>query len=112
MIFRDKSEPRHPKALFLAKLLTEPQISLAKNSSHAQYSLLMTTCKFRTSFFGLLQHPEMPFLFIKDILVCLRLPMESLKGYCFDGDSNMSVRFKRVQARLKETQREVRLVAD
>ncbi|KAM4593578.1 zinc finger MYM-type protein 1-like [Odontesthes bonariensis] len=46
---------------------------------------------------------EMLFLCIKDVLVRLNLPLEKLKGYCFDGASNMSGRFKGVQARLKET---------
>ena len=32
----------------------------------------------------------------------LNLPLEKLKGYRFDGASNMSGRFKGVQARLKE----------
>ncbi|KAL7406535.1 hypothetical protein ABVT39_021783 [Epinephelus coioides] len=45
----------------------------------------------------------MLFLCIKDVLVRLNLPMEKLKGYCFDGVSNMSGRFMGVHARLKET---------
>ncbi|KAJ8353148.1 hypothetical protein SKAU_G00207150 [Synaphobranchus kaupii] len=70
------------------------------------------------------------FLCVKDILIPLNLSMERLQGYCFDGVSNMSGRFKGVQARLKEVcpdsvyvhctnhsldqevAREVRLVAD
>ncbi|CAM4510486.1 unnamed protein product [Leuciscus chuanchicus] len=38
----------------------------------------------------------------KDVLVRLHLPLERLKGYCFDGASNMSGRFNGVQAKLKE----------
>uniref|UniRef100_A0AAV2M1N1 DUF4371 domain-containing protein n=1 Tax=Knipowitschia caucasica TaxID=637954 RepID=A0AAV2M1N1_KNICA len=37
---------------------------------------------------------EMLFLCIKDVLVRLNLPLEKLKGYCFDGASNMSGRFR------------------
>lgn len=46
---------------------------------------------------------EMLFLCLKDVLVRLNLPLEKLKGYCSDGASNMSGRFRGVQARLKET---------
>lgn len=45
---------------------------------------------------------EILFLCIKDVLVRLHLPLERLKGYCFDGASNMSGRFNGVQAKLKE----------
>ncbi|KAJ8376205.1 hypothetical protein SKAU_G00067850 [Synaphobranchus kaupii] len=45
---------------------------------------------------------EMLFLCVKDVLIRLNLSMERLQGYCFDGASNMSGRFKGVQARLKE----------
>ncbi|CAM4725041.1 unnamed protein product [Leuciscus chuanchicus] len=39
---------------------------------------------------------------LEDVLVRLHLPLERLKGYCFDGASNMSGRFNGVQAKLKE----------
>ena len=45
---------------------------------------------------------ETLFLCIKDVFLRLNLPLEKLKGYCFDGASNMSGRFSGVQARLGE----------
>lgn len=45
---------------------------------------------------------ETLFLCLRDVLVRLHLPLERLKGYCFDGASNMSGRFNGVQAKLKD----------
>ena len=38
----------------------------------------------------------------KDVFVRLNLPLERLKGFCFDGAANMSGRISGVQAKLKE----------
>ncbi len=45
---------------------------------------------------------ETLFLCVKDVFLRLNLPLEKLKGYCFDGASNMSGRLSGVQARLRE----------
>lgn len=82
-------------------------MSVAKSSFHAIHSLLITIWKFRIPFLAFTtpqtQQQRCCFLRIKDVLVRLNLPIEKLKGYCFDGANNMSGRFREVQARLKKT---------
>ena len=63
--------------------------------------------KFKTQnmFLGLCNAPdttaETLFLCVKDVFICLNLPLERLRGYCFDGAANMSGRINGVQAKLK-----------
>ena len=44
---------------------------------------------------------ETLFLCVEDIFIRLKLPLERLGGYCFDGAANMSGRINGVQAKLK-----------
>jgi hypothetical protein len=45
---------------------------------------------------------ETLFSCIRDVFVRLNLPLDRLKGFCFDGAANMSGRISGVQAKLKE----------
>ena len=61
--------------------------------------------KTQNMFLGLYNAPdttaETLFLCVKDIFIRLNLPLERLRGYCFDGAANMSGRIHGVQAKLK-----------
>ena len=61
--------------------------------------------KTQNMFLGLYNAPdttaETLFLYVKDIFSRLNLPLERLRGYCFDGAANMSGRIHGVQAKLK-----------
>ena len=76
------------------------------SSFPATFSFQFKDLHVQNYFLGFYNAPDttanMLILCIKDVLVLLNIPMERLKGYCFDGASNMSGRFKGVQARLKE----------
>ena len=71
------------------------------------YCLQFVDSKLKTQnmFLGLYNAPdttaETLFLCVKDIFIRLNLPLERLRGYCFDGAANMSGRIHGVQAKLK-----------
>ncbi|KAK5931666.1 hypothetical protein CesoFtcFv8_000067 [Champsocephalus esox] len=75
-----------------------------------QFSLTLRyvdeSMEIHTDFLGFYNAPdstgETLFKCITDVFLRLNIPIERLKGYCFDGESNMSGRFSGVQARLKE----------